>query len=45
MISKDKITLGPGGPSIYWAGEISEFWPPADLEMPRVTITRWTEEP
>lgn len=45
VISGGDVGVQAGSPDIYWADEITTFWPPPDLDLPRVTITRWTEEP
>jgi hypothetical protein len=44
VIARGNVRLG-SGPAIWWADEIERGWPPPDLDLPRVTVTRWTELP
>jgi len=47
VIARGNVVLGAGGsaPDIYWDDRIAHEWPPTDMNLPRVTETRWIDEP
>jgi hypothetical protein len=47
VIAAGDVVVGALGsaPDFYWDDRVAHRWPPDELNLPRVAVTRWIDEP